>query len=146
MRLPASHAVDVRWVPWLVSGVEISFESLTCFSLEADVGVTQSFEFFFDGILIGCGVRGYHRGRIVDANNVKGVLPREVAQAAMVPTALVSRSLAEGCRQRSCLGFFYALQCWQTLSTTGNLPSMHVGSGETSGTTIVPTWSPIVQK
>ena len=31
--------------------------------------------------------------------NVKGVLPREVAQEAKVPTVLVSRILVGGCRQ-----------------------------------------------
>ena len=30
---------------------------------------------------------------------MRGVLPRVVAQAKMVPTALVSRSLVGGCRQ-----------------------------------------------
>ena len=80
LELPASQ----RWVPWLVSGVEVGFEKLSFFFLEADVGVTQSFELFFDDVLIGCGVREY-RCRVVDAN-LKGVLPREIAQAAMVPT------------------------------------------------------------
>ena len=42
---------------------------------------------------------------------------------------------------RSCLGFIYALQGGHTLSKTGNLPSVHVCSGDTSGTTIVPTCS-----
>ena len=69
------------------------------FFLEADVGVTQLFELFFDDISIGYGVRGY-RCRIIDAN-LKGVMPREVAQSAMVPTVLVSRSLVERCRQRA---------------------------------------------
>ena len=77
--------------------MEVGFENSTSFFLEADVGVTQSFEVFFDDILIGCGVRGY-RSRIVDVN-VKGVFPREVAQAVKVPTALVSRSLVERCRK-----------------------------------------------
>ena len=67
--------------------MEVGFD---LFFFEADVGVTQSFEFSVDGILIGCGVRGY-RCRIVDAN-VNGVLPREVARVAKVPTALVSQS------------------------------------------------------
>ena len=52
--------------------------------LAADEGVTQSFDFFLDGILIGCRVLE-NRCRIVDAN-VRGILPREVAQAGMVPT------------------------------------------------------------
>ena len=73
---------------------------LNFFFLEADVGVTQSFELFFDGILIGCRIRGYRCRIIVDAN-VKGVLPREVARAEMVPTALISRSLVERCGQRA---------------------------------------------
>ena len=69
--------MDVRLVP--------------SFFLEADVGVTQSFEFFLEDILIGCRVRKY-RCCVVDSN-VRGVLPRVVAQAKMVPTALVSRTL-----------------------------------------------------
>ena len=55
--------------------------------------MTQSFD-FPDDILIGCKVNEY-RCRIVDAN-VKGVLPREVAQEAMVP---MNSFLVEGCGQ-----------------------------------------------
>ena len=59
--------------------------------LEADnVNVTQSLELFFDAIFIRCRIRGY-RCRVVDAI-VNMVLPREVAQAAMISTALVSWS------------------------------------------------------
>ena len=56
----------------------------------------------FDDILIECEAHEYSC-RIVDAN-VKRVLPREVAQAIMVPTALVSRSLVRDVGNRSCLG------------------------------------------
>ena len=60
-------AAYVRWVPWIVSGVEVGFENLTFFFSEADMGVIQSFELSFDDILIGCRVRWY-RCHIVDAN------------------------------------------------------------------------------
>ena len=50
-------AVDVRWVPWLVSGVEVDFEFFTFFFFEADEGVTHSLD--LDDILIGCEVHDY---------------------------------------------------------------------------------------
>ena len=94
-------------MPRLVSGVEAGFENLTFFSLVANVGVTQSFEFLPDDILTCSRVCEYRR-RIVDAN-VKGVLPREVAQVAKVPMALFSRSLVRVCGQGaasvSCVSF-----------------------------------------
>ena len=97
-------------MPWRVSDVEVGFENLTFFFLGADVGVTQSFELFFNDILIRCRVREY-RCRIVDAN-VRGVLPREVAQAATVPTTLVSRSLVGRCRQGAASVFILCLLGW----------------------------------
>ena len=84
----------------------VRLRKLTIFFLEADVGVTQSFELFLDDILIECGIRGY-RYRIVDTN-VKGVLPREVVQAVMVPTARFTE-FSRGMWARSCLSFIYAL-------------------------------------
>ena len=80
---------------------------LALFFFEADVGVTQSFELFLDDILIECGIRGY-RYRIVDTN-VKGVLPREVVQAAIVPTARFTE-FSRGMWASSCHSFIYALQ------------------------------------
>ena len=77
-------AVGVRLVPWLDSVEEVGFGSSTFLFCEADGGVTQSSLDFPDGILIGCEVHEYQR-LIVDAN-VIGVLPREVAQQAMVLT------------------------------------------------------------
>ena len=82
-------------MPWLVSGVEADFENILVFFLEADVGVTQSLEVFPEAMLVGCRVREFCC-RVVDAS-VKGVLPRQVAQAAIVPMTLISRSSVEGC-------------------------------------------------
>ena len=130
-------AVDVRRVSWLVSGVEIGFENLTFFFLEADVGVAQV-EFFPDDILIGCRVRKYSFC-IVDAN-VKRILPRKVVQTARVPMALVSRSLVEGCRQGAASVLTVSFRVDRP--STGNLPSMHDRSWYTSGTTSVPMCSP----
>ena len=81
-------ALDVWLMPRLGSIGEAGFEKITLFCLEAQ-GVTHS-PVFFVGILIGCEVHKY-RCRIVDAV-VNRVLPREVAQAVMVPKTLVSRS------------------------------------------------------
>ena len=61
------------------------------FFFKADEGVTHSLDLFID-ILIEYEVHEYRCPLIVDVN-VNRVLPREVAQAAMVPTTLVSRSL-----------------------------------------------------
>ena len=76
---------------------------------------------------------------------VNRVLPREVAQAVKVPTTLVSRSWVR-MPVRSCLGLdpLYLCPFWASapMCTTGNVPSMHVCSGDTTGTTIVPTCSP----
>ena len=55
----------------------------------ADDGVTQSLG-FPDDILIGCEVHEYRR-RIVDPN-VMGLMPREVAQEAMIPTNSLTES------------------------------------------------------
>ena len=82
-------------MPWLVSGVEAGFENILFFFLEADVSVTQSLEAFPEAMLVGCRVREFYCC-VVDAS-VKGVLPRQVAQAAMVPMTLISRGLVEGC-------------------------------------------------
>ena len=63
----------------------------------------------------------------------------------MVPTTLVSRSLVRYVgKELPRVGpvFTCAVQGRQALSTTGNLPSMHVRSGDASGTTIVLTCSP----
>ena len=75
-------------MPWLVSGVDVDFANFA-FLFKAAEGVTHSLD--LDDILIGCKVHEY-RCRTVDAN-VNKVSPREVAQAAMVPTTLISRSL-----------------------------------------------------
>ena len=71
--------------------MEVCFENLTFFFLQADdVCVIQSFELFFDAILIGCRVRGIV---VVSSTPMwNSVLPREVAQAAKVSTALVSQN------------------------------------------------------
>ena len=79
--------VDVWLVPRLDSVEEVDFENATFFFFDANEGVTHSLELFFDAIMIEC-----EEYRIVDAI-VNRVLPREVAQAVMVPTTLVSRSL-----------------------------------------------------
>ena len=76
--------VDVWLVPRLDSVGEVDLIFYLFF--EAD-GVTHS---LFDDILMECGVHEY-RCRIVDAN-VNRILPREVAQAVMVPTRPVSRN------------------------------------------------------
>ena len=85
-------AVDVWLVPRLDSVEEADLENFTPFFLEAE-GVTHSLVIFVV-ILIECVVHEY-RCRIVDAI-INRVLPREVAQAVVVPTTLVSRSLARG--------------------------------------------------
>ena len=82
-------------MPWLVSGVEADVENILVFFLEADVGITESLEFFPEAMLVGCRVREFCC-RVVDAS-VKGVLPRQVAQAAIAPMTLISRSSVEGC-------------------------------------------------
>ena len=69
---------------WLITGAKVGFETFIFFFLEADEGATQSFDSDFPGILIECEVHEYRR-RIIDAN-VKEILPRVVAQEAMVPT------------------------------------------------------------
>ena len=64
----------------------------------------------FDGILMECGLHEYCC-RIVDAN-VKRILPREVAQAVMVLTTIVSRSGVRHVRQGAASGwtrFIYTL-------------------------------------
>ena len=61
---------------------------------------------------------------------------------AMVPTALVSRSLVEGCGHGAVSVLSMPFGVGRPLSTTGNLPSMQVHSGDTSGTTIVPPCIP----
>ena len=53
--------------------------------------MTHSLELFIDVILIGCEEYEY-RSRTADAI-VNRILPREVAQALMIPTTLVLRSL-----------------------------------------------------
>ena len=60
------------------------------FFFKTDESATHSLDNFVD-IFIECEVHEY-RCRLVDAN-VNRVLPREVAQAAIVPTTFVSRSL-----------------------------------------------------
>ena len=73
-----------------------------------------------------------------------GVLPRDVAQAVMVPTTLALRSwvghIGEELPRAEpvvCMSF----RADWPLSTSGNLPGMHV-PGIPSGTTILPTCSP----
>ena len=83
-------AVDVWMVPRLDSIEEADFGNSTFFFSKADESVTHSLDLFVD-ILIEYEVHEHHC-RLVDAN-VNRVLPREVAQAAMVPTTLVSRRL-----------------------------------------------------
>ena len=83
-------AVDVWMVSRLDSIEEVDFGNSTFFFFEADESATHSLDIFVD-ILIECEVHEY-RCRLVDAN-VNRVLPREVAQAAIVPTTFVSRSL-----------------------------------------------------
>ena len=78
-------------MPRLDSVEEVDFENLTFFFFGDDEGVTHSLNLFFGAILIACEEYEY-RSRIVDAI-VNRVLPREVTQAVMVPTTLVSRSL-----------------------------------------------------
>ena len=92
---PGFPAVDVWIVPRLDSIEEPDFKNFTLFFLEADEGVAHSLD--LDDILISCEVHGY-RCRLVDAN-VNRVLPREVAQAVMVPTTLVSWTFVQRCRQ-----------------------------------------------
>ena len=75
-------AAGVRLVPWLDSVGKAGFENFTILFFKA--GATQSHA-FQDDVLIGCEVHEYHRRRIVDAS-MTGVLPREVAQEAMIPT------------------------------------------------------------
>ena len=81
--------MNVWLVPRLDSVEEADLEFFTPFFLEAE-RVTHSRVFFVD-ILIACEAHEYHC-RIVDAIASR-VLPREVAQAVMVPTTLVSRRL-----------------------------------------------------
>ena len=77
-------AMADRSVPWLVSGEEVDLEKNYFSFFEAEERVTHS---LVNCILMECGLHEY-RCRIVDAN-VNRVLPREVAQAVMVPTTLV---------------------------------------------------------
>ena len=78
--------VDGEAVPWLGSIEEVGLENLTFFFFDEE-GVTHSRT---DGILI-CG-ESKCRSLKVDAN-VRGVLPREVAQVVKVPTTLEATEL-----------------------------------------------------
>ena len=101
---------------------------------KADEGVTHSLDYFVD-MLIECEVHEY-RCSIVDAD-VNRVLPREVAQAGNGSDDTRFTEFGQGCRQGAAWGwtrFICAFQGRRILSTTGNLPSMHVLSGDTSGT------------
>ena len=75
-------------MPWLGSVEEVDFEKFTFFFFDADKGLTHSLvaDIFME--------RGEYEypSRNVDSNVIR-VLPREVAQAVMVPTTLVLRSL-----------------------------------------------------
>ena len=114
-------------------------KKITPFFLEAE-GVTHLRVFFVD-MLIGCEVHEY-RCRIIEAI-VNRVLPREVAQAAMVPTTLVSRSLVRDVGKElprdnpvilCSLGQAIPKHDWK--------PSQHAHvPGIPSGTTIIPTRS-----
>ena len=84
-----------------------------------------------------------HRSRNVDAKVIR-VLLHEVAQAVMVPTTFVLRSLVRDVGKelpRDGPVLSMSFKGGLTLSTSGNLPSMHV-PGIPSGTIIVPTCSP----
>ena len=115
-------------MPRLDSIGKTGFEKVTPFFLEAE-GLTHSRVFFVD-ILIGCEVHEY-RCRIVVVSShaiANRVLPREVAQAVMIPTTLVSSWVGDVGKELprtepvTCMSF----QGGRSLSTSGNLPSMHV--------------------
>ena len=89
--------VDGGAVTRLGSIEEAGFENLTFFFFDKE-GVTHSRA---AGILK-CGESRY-RILKVDAN-VKGVLPREAAQAVKVPTTLEATELGRVMKARSCLG------------------------------------------
>ena len=89
--------VDCGAVPRLGSIEEAGFENLSFFFFDEE-GVTHSCA---TGILK-CGESRY-RSLNVDAN-VRGVLPREVAQAVKVPTTLEATELGWVMQARSCLG------------------------------------------
>ena len=141
LELPASQ----RWLTDGRRGLSRAWKQtskcLYFFFFEAAESVPHSLA---DGILMKCGLNEY-RSRIIDAN-VNRVLPREVAQAVMVPTTLVSRI---GVRdigkdlpriEHSLYILFGASKPKAQLET---FPAC-IRSGDTSGTTIVPACSPHV--
>ena len=86
-------------VPRLGSIEEAGFEKFTFFFF-ADEGVRPSRE--LPASLMGC-EKSKYRCLEVDAD-VIGVLPREVAQAVMVPTTLESSELGRECGQGAASG------------------------------------------
>ena len=132
-------AVADRWVPWLVSGVEVDFDFFSFFFFETEEGVTHS---LVDGILMECGLHEY-RCRIVDAN-VNRVLPREVAQAVMVRRhsfngVLVRDVGKELPRVEPGLSMLFGSS--KPKARLETFPAC-ICSGDTLGTTIVPRCSP----
>ena len=87
-----------------------------------------------DGILMECEDYDY-RCLNVDAN-VIGVLPREAAQAVMVPTTLILRSLVRNVgKELPRVEPVVCMLFWgeRAQSTTENLPSMHMFRGYLQG-------------